>query len=230
MRRFALVLLLVLGTAASAQALCGDGQVGRVTIHDFAEIYYGSLFADSKADRAEFSDGVCIRALDNAWSISANFIELTQLSTYPNIHAREVATAFGDWRITGATLVGTLAQLVFSGAQFNDTAGAYVGSAERITGNFETNELGFEGLHLTDFGFLIESASGSLVADQLRLGKTTISTCADDRCDRYNITGVRADIDLRRGKIMLTGGVSKRLLKFKEPRTSRLSEWKPRLT
>lgn len=207
MRRVVIALIVLLSSPAWAASLCGNDTVGRVTIEGFAQIFYGSLFADSKADRAEFSEGVCIRAQDNSWSILASFIELTALSSNPTIDAREVVSVFGNWTITGASLRGSLKHLVFSGAQFTDTNGAYVGSAHSITGNFETSELSFDGLHLTDFGFLIESAEGSLVGQQLTLGKTTISTCSDERCDRYNITGVGASIDLARGKILLSGGV-----------------------
>lgn len=206
-RRFVTVLVCALCSAGFAQGLCGDGEVGRVTIQGFAEIFYGSLYADSKADRAEFTSGVCIRALDRTWSISAEAIELTALSTNPVIDARRIHAVFGDWSITGATLAGTLTELVFTGAQFADTGGAYVGSAKSITGNFETNELDFDGLHLTDFGFLIESAAGTLRGDSLTLGETTISTCSDDRCDRYNVSGVGASVDLARGVIVLSGGV-----------------------
>lgn len=198
---------LLLASLAGAQAVCEDDTYGSVVIDGFAEVRYGDLHADSRADRAEFTRGVCIYGLEDEWTISAASVTFEALGNDPIITAKRVAVEFEGWFITGAELAGTFGDLHFHNAEFLGPDDEYYGSATKISANFETGRLAFSEVHLADRTFAIESREAVLHGNTLTLEHTTISTCVNEECTFYNLTGSHAEVNLEKSVIMLSGGV-----------------------
>lgn len=207
--RKALFVLAVLAVAfqAFAASTCEGDTYGVVVIDGFAEVRYGDLHADSRADRAEFGRGVCIIGLVDEWIISAETVVLENLSTNPRLVASNVAAGFVGWTITGSSLTGGFDDMRFVNAQFVGPNEEYSGSAATIAADFESGRLAFTDVHIADRVFAIVSAEAVLLGDTLTLEHTTISTCIDSQCTFYNLTGTHAEVDLVNSVIMLENGV-----------------------
>lgn len=198
---------LVFASVAFGKVVCEDDSYGSVVIDGFAEVRYGDLHADSRADRAQFTRGVCIYGLEGDWTISAASVTFEELSTDPVITANRVAVEFEGWFITGDELVGTFGDLRFHDAVFLGPHDDYYGSATEISANLETGRLAFTEVHLADRAFALESREAVLLGNTLTLEHTTISTCINGECTFYNLTGSHAEVNLDKSVILLTDGV-----------------------
>ncbi len=197
-----LLCALLVGTAA---AQCSPGPTtSQVTVPDYLAVYYQQFRSMPEADEVLFYGGVCVTAVGGEWTVFADEVTVTGLSSELGLRADSPELIWGELRLTAQHLAATTEVLVLQEAT---VAGPdYSGGAESIELDLLSGEMDLVGFTLNSVAFAVSGSTAALVGDKLSVEEPDLTTCIGMEAPPYAIEGSSATVDLSTRSAVLRGG------------------------
>ena len=199
----ALVVLLLTGMAAAQCAVGPD--TAEVTLPEFLAVYYQDFRSDPEDDRVEFYGGVCVTAVGGAWTVTAEQVTVTGLTSELALHSDNPTLYLGEWQITAEELDSTIEELTLIGATV--VGPDFSGNAELMTVDLITSEMNMVGLELNSLAFAVRGEGATLQGEVLSVTGAGVTTCIGLETPPYELEGVHAEVNLSERRLELSGGM-----------------------
>jgi len=203
-RRF-LVVLAALAVAGAAFAQCPRGpDTAEVTLPGFLSVYYQQFRSDAAADVAEFYGGVCVTAVGGEWTVFADSVRLSSLSTDVQLAAPSPELFLGPWRMTAGMLVANAERLRLQDANVEGPDAS--GAARVLEIDLNTSEITLQGVVLAGSAFALRGEHAVMRGAALEIDVAGVTSCIGVEPVPYEIEGLRAEADLDARSVVLRGG------------------------